>query len=122
MLLLGVVSCAAHLMITRALKLAPASTLAPLHYSLLLWAVVFGFVFFGDVPGPRMLVGSAIVVLAGLFIFHRQKVVDTVPPETCRTASTDAPGRVRLISFCSSPRLLACSCRVPIRSRGHSDL
>lgn len=81
MLLLGVVSCAAHLMITRALKLAPASTLAPLHYSLLLWAVVFGMVFFGDVPGPRVLVGAVIVVLAGLFIFHRQKVVDTVPPE-----------------------------------------
>jgi S-adenosylmethionine uptake transporter len=82
MLLLGLVSCAAHLMITRALKLAPASTLAPLHYTLLLWAVVFGLVFFGDVPGPRILVGSAIVVLAGLFIFHRQKVVETVvPPE-----------------------------------------
>ncbi|MDX8444313.1 DMT family transporter [Mesorhizobium captivum] len=82
MLLLGVVSCAAHLMITRALKLAPASTLAPLHYSLLLWAVVFGLVFFGDMPSPRILVGSAIVVLAGIFIFHRQKVVETVvPPE-----------------------------------------
>ncbi|MBA1139731.1 DMT family transporter [Mesorhizobium neociceri] len=82
MLLLGIVSCAAHLMITRALKLAPASTLAPLHYSLLLWAVIFGLAFFGDVPGPRILIGSAIVVLAGLFIFHRQKVVETVvPPE-----------------------------------------
>jgi len=82
MLLLGIVSCSAHLMITRALKLAPASTLAPLHYSLLLWAVIFGLAFFGDVPGPRILIGSAIVVLAGLFIFHRQKVVDTVvPPE-----------------------------------------
>ncbi|MGX5842415.1 DMT family transporter [Mesorhizobium sp. ArgA1] len=82
MLLLGVVSCSAHLMITRALKLAPASTLAPLHYSLLLWAVIFGLAFFGDVPGPRILIGSAIVVLAGLFIFHRQKVVETVvPPE-----------------------------------------
>ncbi|MBZ9678181.1 DMT family transporter [Mesorhizobium sp. ES1-1] len=82
MLLLGVVSCGAHLMITRALKLAPASTLAPLHYTLLLWAVVFGLVFFGDVPDLRILVGSAIVVLAGLFIFHRQKVVETaVPPE-----------------------------------------
>ncbi|AZO17003.1 DMT family transporter [Mesorhizobium sp. M2A.F.Ca.ET.043.05.1.1] len=82
MLLLGVVSCAAHLMITRALKLAPASTLAPLHYSLLLWAIVFGLVFFGDVPSPRILFGSAIVVLAGIFIFHRQKVVETVvPPE-----------------------------------------
>jgi S-adenosylmethionine uptake transporter len=82
MLLLGIVSCAAHLMITRALKLAPASTLAPLHYTLLLWAVVFGLAFFGDVPGPRILIGAAIVVLAGLFIFHRQKVVETVvPPE-----------------------------------------
>ena len=29
----------------------------------------------------RILVGSAIIVLAGLFIFHRQKVVDEVPPE-----------------------------------------
>ncbi|MER8894974.1 DMT family transporter [Mesorhizobium sp. M0676] len=82
MLLLGIVSCSAHLMITRALKLAPASTLAPLHYSLLLWAVIFGLAFFGDVPGPRILIGAAIVVLAGLFIFHRQKVVETVvPPE-----------------------------------------
>ncbi|ESW66412.1 DMT transporter permease [Mesorhizobium sp. LSJC285A00] len=80
MLLLGIVSCSAHLMITRALKLAPASTLAPLHYSLLLWAVIFGLAFFGDVPGPRILIGSAIVVLAGLFIFHRQKVVETVVP------------------------------------------
>lgn len=81
MLLLGVVSTAAHLLITRALKLAPASTLAPLHYSLLLWAVIFGIIFFGDVPGPRILAGAAIVVLAGLFILHRQKVVDTIPPE-----------------------------------------
>ncbi len=81
MLLLGVVSCGAHMMITRALKLAPASTLAPLHYTLLLWAVVFGLVFFNDVPSSRILIGSGIIVLAGLFIFHRQKVVDTVPPE-----------------------------------------
>lgn len=82
MLLLGVVSCIAHLMITRALKLAPASTLAPLHYTLLLWAIVFGFFFFDDVPDTRVLTGSAIIVFAGLFIFHRQKVVETeVPPE-----------------------------------------
>ncbi len=81
MLLLGVISCAAHLMITRALKLAPASTLAPLHYTLLMWGIVFGLVFFGDVPSARILTGVGIIVLAGLFIFHRQKVVDTVEPE-----------------------------------------
>ena len=81
MLLLGVISCIAHLLITRALKLAPASALAPLHYTLLLWAVVFGFVFFGDVPDRQILLGSAVIVLAGLFIFHRQKVVDRTVPE-----------------------------------------
>ncbi len=81
MVLLGFVSCVAHMLITRALKLAPASTLAPLHYTLLLWAVVFGWVFFGDVPGPRILIGAAVIVFAGLFIFHRQKAKSQVPPE-----------------------------------------
>ncbi len=81
MLLLGVVSCIAQLLITRALKLAPASTLAPLQYTLLLWAAVFGFVFFGDVPSLRILIGAGFVVLAGMFIFHRQNTVASVPPE-----------------------------------------
>ena len=95
MLLLGIVSCLAHLMIVRALKLAPAALLAPLHYTLLLWAVIFGWVFFGDVPGTRILVGSAIVVLAGLFIFHRQKSGRPCRPKTCPKASTDAARHAR---------------------------
>ena len=73
-------------MITRALKLAPASLLAPLQYTLLLWAVVFGIVFFNDFPDTQILVGSAIIVFAGLFIFHRQKVVDKTEPETVSTS------------------------------------
>jgi len=81
MLLLGVVACAAHLLIVRALKLAPAALLAPMHYTLLLWAVILGWLLFNEVPSTQMLAGSAVVVLAGLFIFHRQKVVSTVPPE-----------------------------------------
>jgi S-adenosylmethionine uptake transporter len=82
MLLLGIVSCAAHLLITRGLKLAPASTLAPLQYSLLLWGVVFGYMFFGDVPEVHIWIGSGIIVLAGIFIFHRQSVKAEVPPES----------------------------------------
>lgn len=81
LLLLGIVACLAHMMITRALKLAPASTLAPLRYTLLLWAAVLGWAFFDDVPGPNVLAGSAVIVFAGLFIVHRQKVVDGVPKE-----------------------------------------
>jgi S-adenosylmethionine uptake transporter len=81
MLLLGVVSGSAHLLITRALKLAPASTLAPFQYTLLLWGVVFGIIFFGDIPDNQLFVGSGIIILAGLFIFHRQKVVDGGEPD-----------------------------------------
>lgn len=79
LLLLGVVSCSAHLMITRSLKLAPASVLAPLQYTLLLWAIVFGWVFFGDFPDNQTLAGAAIIVIAGMFIFHRAKVKDVEP-------------------------------------------
>lgn len=83
MLVLGIVACSAHMLITRSVKLAPASTLAPLQYTLLLWAVVFGVVFFGNLPTPQVFVGAIIIVIAGLFIFHRQKVVDDgVPPKT----------------------------------------
>ncbi|TNM65683.1 DMT family transporter [Aliirhizobium smilacinae] len=79
LLLLGVVSCSAHLMITRSLKLAPASVLAPLQYTLLLWAIVFGWAFFGDFPDAQTLAGAAIIVIAGMFIFHRAKVKDVEP-------------------------------------------
>lgn len=72
MLLLGVIGALAHLVVTRSLKLAPVSILAPFQYTLLLWGMLFGFVFFGDVPGPNMIVGSAIIVVAGLFISHRK--------------------------------------------------
>lgn len=74
LLLLGIVACLAHLLITQSLKLAPASILAPLQYSLLLWAIIFGWLFFGDIPEAQMMIGAAIIVLAGLFIFHRENV------------------------------------------------
>ncbi|MGQ3214451.1 MAG: DMT family transporter [Shinella sp.] len=80
MLLLGVIGAFAHLVVTRSLKLAPVSILAPFQYTLLLWGMLFGFLFFGDVPGPNMIVGSAIIVVAGLFISHRKaRKVETVP-------------------------------------------
>jgi S-adenosylmethionine uptake transporter len=81
MLALGVVAGSAHMLITRSLKLAPASLLAPLQYSLLIWAIALGFLFFGDIPDAQIIVGSIIIVLAGLFIFHRKNLTDTIPPD-----------------------------------------
>lgn len=81
MLALGVVAGSAHLMITRALKLAPASLLAPLQYSLLIWAIALGYLFFNDVPDAQILIGSAVIVVAGLFIFHRKNLTSKISPE-----------------------------------------
>ena len=83
MLTLGVVASIAHMMMTRSMKLASASLLAPLQYTLLLWAIILGAVFFDEFPDLQVLIGSAIIVVAGLFIFHRKKVVGVpVKPET----------------------------------------
>lgn len=81
MLALGVVAGTAHMLITRSLKLAPASLLAPLQYTLLIWAIALGFLFFGDIPDAQILVGSIIIVLAGLFIFHRKNLTDSIPKD-----------------------------------------
>ena len=71
--LLGVVAMTAHVLVNRALKLADAATVAPLQYTLLLWAVLFGWMFFGDAPRPAMLVGAGFIVASGLFIFFREQ-------------------------------------------------
>lgn len=82
MALLGIVSCCGHLLIARSLKLAPASVLAPLQYTLLLWGIIFGIIFFNNYPDPYIIIGAVIIIFAGLFIFHRKQVVDhNISPE-----------------------------------------
>jgi drug/metabolite transporter (DMT)-like permease len=71
--LLGVVAMLAHVCVNRALKLADASVVAPFQYTLLFWAIVFGFIVFGDVPRPAMLLGAAVIVAAGWFIMVRER-------------------------------------------------
>jgi drug/metabolite transporter (DMT)-like permease len=64
--LLGIVSMGAHMCINRALKIAPASVVAPYQYTLIVWAVVFGYLVFGDVLELWTLVGAAVICAAGL--------------------------------------------------------
>ena len=64
--LLGIVAMVAHMCINRALKIAPASVVAPYQYTLIVWAVVFGYLVFGDVLELWTLVGAAVICGAGL--------------------------------------------------------
>ena len=73
--LLGLVAMVALFCINRSLKLAPASVVVPYQYTLIVWAILFGYAVFGDVPDVLMLVGSAIIIAAGLYIFWREQAV-----------------------------------------------
>jgi drug/metabolite transporter (DMT)-like permease len=63
----------ALLCVNRSLKLAPASVVVPYQYSMIVWAVMFGYFVFGDVPQMSMIAGAAIIIGAGIYIFWREQ-------------------------------------------------
>jgi len=69
----GCISVGALLCVNRSLKLAPASVVVPYQYSMILWAAMFGYAVFGDVPSPATIFGAAIIIGAGLYIFLREQ-------------------------------------------------
>jgi S-adenosylmethionine uptake transporter len=77
MLLLGIGSLAGNLCVNHSLRIAPASVVVPFQYTLILWGMIFGYVLFGEVIGPMTLLGTAIIIAAGLFIFVREARVRT---------------------------------------------
>ena len=84
--LLGIVAMVAHLCVTRSLKLAEASVVVPYQYTLIVWALVFGWLVFGDWPTPTMLAGSALIVAAGLALILLERRATT----RAVTGDTDA--------------------------------
>ena len=60
-----------YFMVT-AFLLAEAVVVVPFRYFSLIFAVLFGYLLFGDVPDPMMFAGAAVVVGSGLYIFQRE--------------------------------------------------
>ena len=71
---LGLANGLAHLLFARAFAIAPVSTLAPYEYTTLLWGGLLGFLIWAEVPGWTTLSGAAIVIAAGLYNLHRERV------------------------------------------------
>jgi drug/metabolite transporter (DMT)-like permease len=76
----GAISVGALLCINRSLKLAPASVVVPYQYSMIVWAVLFGYAVFGDVPTLATLIGAAIIIGAGFYIFLREQALGREDP------------------------------------------
>ncbi len=82
LVLLGAVAGFGHLMLIKALELENASFLSPLGYVQLLWVILFGFLFFGDLPDGYSLVGMVIIVGSGLYVALGHRFKPREEPET----------------------------------------
>jgi len=69
----GLAGCIGHLCLIRAFRAAPASVVAPFSYSSLLWATLFGFAIWNEIPDFYTTLGAAFIVTAGLYIFLRER-------------------------------------------------
>jgi len=64
-----------HIVYSKAFNLAPASTLQPFNYLLLVYAAILGWLVFDDVPDRWTIGGAGLVVGAGLYAFYRERVL-----------------------------------------------
>jgi drug/metabolite transporter (DMT)-like permease len=69
----GLLAGSAQYCLTEAFRIAPPSLVAPFEYTSLLWAMLFGFLVWGDVPTTLVLVSAAVVIVSGIYVLHDEK-------------------------------------------------
>jgi drug/metabolite transporter (DMT)-like permease len=57
-----------------ALRAGEISAVAPFRYTQMLYAMLLGYLVFGEVPDHAMVIGAAIIVVSGVYAFHRERV------------------------------------------------
>ena len=78
---MGVTGALGQMLITEAFKCAPVSIVAPFEYSTLFWGVLLDLAIWGELPGPLVFAGAAVIVGSGLYLIQRErKPTVLVPP------------------------------------------
>ena len=62
----------AHYFMIEAYRISEAAVVAPFKYSGILWAVMFGYFVWGDIPDAFIICGGTLVIASGLYILHRE--------------------------------------------------
>ncbi len=73
LVMLGILGGIGQLLMTNGYRFAQASTLANFDYAAMIWAILFGWLFFGELPAAAVYAGAAIVIGSGLFIVWRER-------------------------------------------------
>ena len=86
LLMISIISIFSHLLLIKSLELAPAVILQPFNYFILVWAMVIGYSFYGEVLDTTTLLGAALVIGSGVYIARREYLVARIHRRRLRKA------------------------------------
>lgn len=70
---LGLVASLAQFAFFEAMRHAPASVLAPLEYSTMIWAFMIGYAVWGDIPGSNVFAGAGLILASGMLVIFGER-------------------------------------------------
>ncbi|MBL6927965.1 MAG: DMT family transporter [Rhodospirillales bacterium] len=70
---IGVFGGTGQILLVFAFQRAPAGVIAPFEYTTLIWATLYGYLIWGDLPDMMTVTGAAIIAAGGVYILHREK-------------------------------------------------
>ncbi|MDR6774452.1 DMT family transporter [Azospirillum sp. BE72] len=76
MALVGAIGAGAQVLLTQAFRRAPPAVVAPFEYTGMVWASLFGWMVFGDLPTAPVLLGAMVIIGSGLYILHRETTAE----------------------------------------------
>lgn len=84
----GLLAAAANMLLMRAARDAPAAQIGPTQYSQMIWAILIGYVVFGDGVDTPTIIGMVLIVASGLITLLRErKTGTTLPPPVGRPSA-----------------------------------
>jgi drug/metabolite transporter (DMT)-like permease len=75
MLVIGFIAAIGFYCLSQAYVVSEASAIAPFEFTYILWAVVFGYLFWQEVPGFTTLIGIVVLVSSNLYIWYRERQI-----------------------------------------------
>jgi len=71
---LGLSGAIGQYAITDAFRRAPASRIAPLEYTALIWGIILDRVLWNTLPDAITLTGAAVIITSGLYLLRRERI------------------------------------------------
>jgi drug/metabolite transporter (DMT)-like permease len=73
LVLIGILGGIGQILLTQSYRHADTSVIAPFEYTTMIWALMFGWFVFGEMPSSAVTVGASIVAGAGMFVLWRER-------------------------------------------------